>query len=592
MVNRKKIVQELLSTYPMKRYREIDEETGLNALLVGDQYDVIFLNGYHSYQTAYSAIEQAIKLLAEDGVVVIHNCRPTNEVVGLPKSRYAAVDPKVRADNGGAWTGDVWKAIVRLRIDRADVSVVTLDCDWGCALITQEQSNSILDMDLDDLDAMTFADLENDVLDLLNLKSADYFYTYMLHHRYGLRGRRTSLYVENDASFIKGSVRNYELSEPAQTQTIANGVILPVKRLRGHTAFSGGVCDEDGSFVAGHQRDRNRADILGNISYSYSFPDDIPFIDETVVFGGFVYQKYGHMITECLSRMWWYLEHRNSGYKFVFISLDNEMHYLDFFLMLGLSREDIIVLKEPTRFRSIIIPNQLTFTTGSGYLQKAMTVYDAIRDSVDPSPYKKIYLTRLQFTPRDTVGEEYFVNYYRELGYEIVAPEQLSIAEQVSLMAGAEEVVCLSGTLHHQILFCHNGVNVTVLNKTEIPLMPQFWINQARSAHCTFIDVSENFLPCRNYRMGFLLAPTRHWKCYMHDQYPHSPVTDVDMHSCVGDYLEIWADLFAKESPAELRKFSKYTLADLVINIEKYLLDRELDSATQAKLREAFTPVD
>lgn len=593
MINRKQIVRELLSTYPMKRLLEFGEKTEFaSPPPASGQYDVIFLEEYHSYEGAYSAIEQAIGLLAEDGVIVIHNCKPTNEVIGLPSNSYAVIDPEVRAANHKAWTGDVWKAIVRLRSTRSDVSVVTLDCDWGCALITLEKASNVLCFSLDEVDAMTFADLAGNELDLLNTKSADYFYTYLLHHRYGLRGERTSLYVEDVAGFTKGCIQDYELAESPQTQIIENGVILPVKKLTERGAFSGGVCNEEGTFVAGHQRNQMREDIYGNISYSYPFSDDIPFMDETVVYGGFVYGAYGHMILECLSRMWWFLEHRNCGYKFVFISLDNKMYYLDFFLMLGLSQEDIIVLDEPTRFRSIIIPNQLTFTTGSGYRQKAMTVFDAIRDSVEPSPHKKVYLTRLQFTPRDTVGEEYFVDHYRGLGYEIIAPERLSITEQVSLMAGAEEVVCLSGTLHHQILFCHNGINVTVLNKTEIPLMPEFWINQARSANCTFIDISENFLPCRNFRLGFLLAPTVHWKRYIRDHYPHLSAQDIDIHSYVGDYVEIWAGLFARQALVDLKAFSRYTLADLVINIQKYLLQRELNAATQTKLRDAFTRVE
>ena len=40
-----------------------------------------------------------------------------------------------RDDNGGEWTGDVWKAIAKIRIERDDLQIKVIDTDYGCGII-------------------------------------------------------------------------------------------------------------------------------------------------------------------------------------------------------------------------------------------------------------------------------------------------------------------------------------------------------------------------------------------------------------------------------------------------------------------------
>jgi hypothetical protein len=35
----------------------------------------------------------------------------------------------------GEWTGDVWKAIAHLRIERIDLDIKVVDTDYGCGII-------------------------------------------------------------------------------------------------------------------------------------------------------------------------------------------------------------------------------------------------------------------------------------------------------------------------------------------------------------------------------------------------------------------------------------------------------------------------
>lgn len=354
------------------------------------------------------------------------------------------------------------------------------------------------------------------------------------------RHKKNNFYVKNHEEWESLANTDYCLKEPSEVVVVENGYILPLDGDLHN--YSGGVCNAEKDYIAGHYMVANQSwDLKGNSVFrAYEIERETTYIEETVVYGGPIFKHFGHFIVESLSRMWWLLENLDCGYKFVFIAPDyetlSELPYIDYLLLLGLKREEIHFLKEPTHYSTIIVPDQ-TIYIYSGFYDKAVSVYNAIRDSVIPSPYEKIYLTRTKHKRKDCVNEKYFENYYRSLGYEIIAPEHLSIEEQVSIMAGAKKVVCISGSLHHQILFCQDGVDITVLNRLDMStcrdcvMTVLLWINQARNANFTCVDVHTNFLPAAGNDSCYLLIPTDYWRQYVSDSFP---VTQCDTSFSIG----------------------------------------------------------
>lgn len=406
------------------------------------------------------------------------------------------------------------------------------------------------------------------------------------------------LYVEKTKIWEEYCSRDYYIDEPSEVRILKNGIILPSKDIPGYTAGrGGGVCDDKGNFVAGHLTQRQNSGTSAPATYRYPVPEGIPHRRETVVYGGFMYSHFGHMLTESLSRMWYFLENPNCGYKFAFImepTAPEKIHFLDFFLMLGLCEEDILLLKEPTRFDSVLVPSQSTYLN-NGFADKAIAVYNTIRDSVPPAHHPKIYLTRSGLVPKDILNEEYFEEYYRSLGYEILSPEQLPIKDQIALLSGAKEVACTAGTLSHLILFCHDGVHITMLNRNHHPLLyQQCWINQLRSATCTVIDVYMNLfqnicspMPHVFLRMQpYVVMPTVHWKQHVFDQ-TGEDIQDhtISIRDFALEYIEQWIKFATKLPPESLKELNTaFTLANVVIWIQKYLFADELDERTKKKL--------
>jgi hypothetical protein len=87
------------------------------------KYDIIFIDGLHHYDQVLKDIENSLNHLSENGTIVCHDCLPSTERM------------QVRDMHNGEWTGDVWKAIAELRVERIDLDIKVVDTDYGCGII-------------------------------------------------------------------------------------------------------------------------------------------------------------------------------------------------------------------------------------------------------------------------------------------------------------------------------------------------------------------------------------------------------------------------------------------------------------------------
>ena len=90
---------------------------------ISQKYDIVFVDGLHLAEQAYKDITNSLIHLNEGGIIVVHDCNPVTEIT----------QRRIRVSD--AWHGDVWKAIVKLRVVRSDLDIQTVDTDEGCGLV-------------------------------------------------------------------------------------------------------------------------------------------------------------------------------------------------------------------------------------------------------------------------------------------------------------------------------------------------------------------------------------------------------------------------------------------------------------------------
>lgn len=111
-----------------------------------DFFDIIFIDGLHTADQAYRDIQNALRVLNPGGVIVVHDCHPTDCHM---QESYS---------NQYFWTGDVWKAFVKARSE-LPYECFILDCDFGCGVIDTSIAKTKDTSRLpSDMSAMTYED--------------------------------------------------------------------------------------------------------------------------------------------------------------------------------------------------------------------------------------------------------------------------------------------------------------------------------------------------------------------------------------------------------------------------------------------------
>ena len=182
--SRSEIIQKIIDNKDYKNYLEvgcdkdenfskinIEKKIGVDPLQGGTQrmtsddffkknnekFDLIFLDGLHTYEQTIKDINNSLKALNNQGVIIIHDC--------LPKKIWNQIVPRVY----GHWNGDVWKAIVHSRT-YSSADTYTCIADHGLGIIFKRKNRNQLDLKRDFKD-LKFSDYYKNHKKFMNLIS-------------------------------------------------------------------------------------------------------------------------------------------------------------------------------------------------------------------------------------------------------------------------------------------------------------------------------------------------------------------------------------------------------------------------------------
>ncbi|MCR5846606.1 MAG: glycosyltransferase family 61 protein [Lachnospiraceae bacterium] len=380
---------------------------------------------------------------------------------------------------------------------------------------------------------------------------------------------------------------DYRRLEQCQIRVISNGYILPYKRIPltrervSRDVYAGGVLDSNGKFITGTERRKGDGVMAYECKEAYDFlPEEVIESDETVIFGGEIIKAFGHCITDSLTRLW-FLAENPQRYKIVFCKDIQKPIPETFNLVmksLGIEDNQWEVCENITRYANVIVPDQ-GWLLYYGYSDKIAKLYDKISCNMIATQHfsKKIYLSRTRFEKKDCFGEMYFENFYKKLGYEILYPEQLLLKDQIAAIRNATDVACTAGTLSHLLLFAKEKTKATILIRCNEPgaLTPQFMINQMKKIDCTWVNISNNFLPTTHAGGVFLITSTDEWKEYVNDLGVLDMV-EYDIEKELLPYLIKWTQVYSAGG-AVWKKIKDMDMFDVLNNFSYELLGIELE---------------
>ena len=124
-------------------------------------FDVVFVDGLHEAHQVDRDIHNAVKALNKNGVILLHDCLPTSELMQ---------EPHGNSQYGYAWTGDVWKAFVKAR-SKLPYHTFTLDTDFGIGVIDTAVSDKPQTDLPNDINTMTYDQFVKNRNEWMNVKT-------------------------------------------------------------------------------------------------------------------------------------------------------------------------------------------------------------------------------------------------------------------------------------------------------------------------------------------------------------------------------------------------------------------------------------
>ena len=107
----------------------LDIEDAITELKLGsDKVDICLVDALHTYDFTTRDLTCAYELLADGGVLVVHDCSPMTEAEASPK--FAPYE----------WCGESYRSYLDFVLAHDDLDYCTVDIDFGCGIIFKNRA--------------------------------------------------------------------------------------------------------------------------------------------------------------------------------------------------------------------------------------------------------------------------------------------------------------------------------------------------------------------------------------------------------------------------------------------------------------------
>lgn len=392
------------------------------------------------------------------------------------------------------------------------------------------------------------------------------------------------VHLGNKKYFEERYSSSYYRKEALSVKIIDQGIILPpmpAKNSFNLPDIEVGVLNQNKEYITRTgMTDKKQLpySLPGNVQYRYSevlpfsLPTHITYINKEVIWGGFIYNHYGHFLLQSTTRLYYYLKNRDVFPNIAFsVSSTTLPKYVeDFFDLLGITQENITLITNFTQFKKVVCP-ELSSYYYKDWTEEFILPFAEAAKGIPPNKDKKIFFSR-KYWGKDTakcIGEDALEDVFNKNGYKSVYMEKLTLQEQIAVMKGGEVFAGINGTAFHNILFASPKKMLQILNRTN-ESNSQYIINDAMQADCYIIEAYESPLPVNHAHGPFIVGLTRHVKEFFKD-------FDID---CFGkqfypqkyykQFLDLYLEMYSKRyySELSLRKKDKIEVKDMIFLLE------------------------
>ena len=306
-------------------------------------------------------------------------------------------------------------------------------------------------------------------------------------------------------------------------QVIENATVLPLIFENGKINY-GGIVDGEKNFV-------ERSFIHIGRGESYIPQEKILQSSETVIYIGMMTNIWGHCLTDNIKRLWFlkskFFKNNFKRCQIIYLNTFSKFipELLKLFKILEVDVENWREIKQPTKFKKIILPDESFFLDKgatknyncaiegspnnfrgndcSFFTKEYVSAIDKIKNfaqkNYSPLPQKKFFF----FYGKNQVGEENLANYFVGKGYQPVIPTNFSFEEQLNILLNCENFASTVGSISHNIIFMREKTQAILIPRRAAFLnIYQQALNQIRDMEIFYIDSAFSIFS-RKHSEGF-----------------------------------------------------------------------------------------
>ena len=137
-------VGEVKSNQPTASYHQVPSDEYFGFLVEsGERFDVIYLDGLHTFEQTLRDFCNAIRYLAPNGVIVVDDVMPSSYFASLRDLAQFRAVRKGRKDISDAWMGDVYRLVFFIETFLQQFTYRTISDNLGQLVVWPERRRTV-----------------------------------------------------------------------------------------------------------------------------------------------------------------------------------------------------------------------------------------------------------------------------------------------------------------------------------------------------------------------------------------------------------------------------------------------------------------
>ena len=170
-------------------YRKNGKENETYHEITSDEYfatrndnidGVIFIDGLHTCSQVLRDIDNALKCMTSDSVIIVDDTSPLKDTEAVAAKNIDDAARIVGPSFDLSWCGDVWKAIAITRATATDLHVFTVQGHRGLTFITRGEPESVLSIPVEEILSADYKYLSDARDKILNMKDNAYMEEWLI----------------------------------------------------------------------------------------------------------------------------------------------------------------------------------------------------------------------------------------------------------------------------------------------------------------------------------------------------------------------------------------------------------------------------